>query len=215
MILTQRHIPIETQRLAHSLDDRDITFTDLEDDTSIYPMLVDKGIILAYADAFTYSGKAIIICGPSGIGKTTISKMFEAQGEGLTRILAEDSVTLFHDGFQTPAVYEDDIGSDENPFLVPFLYPEESESFDLDAIIHLTDTHPGRIRVRDAQQSRATSYFLLYPTHTTFDWTRKKVNDALANTPVFEYGKNKGNLDSREMRRAYCDIKDFLDSLLN
>lgn len=131
------------KNFAFSLDNIFLPEMDVNDEGKelngvAYETLLEFGVLIPYADAFSYEGKGVLVVGNTGIGKTALVRGFKQAYAQKVNILAKDSPVIFKPKDEEPVVYRDRIQSPTKPFLVPFTNPQiDIDEFPLKYMVHL------------------------------------------------------------------------------
>lgn len=203
----------EVKEFIESLDQRDFSLEDLESEEDTFIHLFRHGIIHPYGDTFAYDGKAVLICGDSGIGKTHLVEKFKRELGDRVQILAKDDPILYWDGKSNPVTYEDDINSNDYPFFVPFLFPGEAPEFELNSIVHLKADGSRKVRSLDISDREVSGYLIESNNHNRTPELERILTLAMAGVHVFEYGKNQGYHNAADLDLTYRDIVSRIDGI--
>jgi hypothetical protein len=128
--------------------------------------LFSLGVVIPYADAFSYRGNAILLVGQPEIGKTPIAEGFQTNHANNSVVYATDHSMIYKPRRNAkPVVYLDDVNSTEHPFFVPFLFPNEpgmmiTEEVPLRFIFHLKKAQ--NLLIQEGNLAEAVDYMMFY-----------------------------------------------------
>ena len=162
----------ELKNYIDELDRRDVRLEGTggkEIDGAIFERLLSLGVLIPYADAFSFDDKGVLLVGKAGVGKSPIVEKFLQLYGRRAVILAVNNPVVYNPATyrlneQTkPVVYLDDIGSQEIPFFAPFLLdaPEDFQEFQLGYIFNLK---PGSgVKIREGSIESAIDEMVSWP----------------------------------------------------
>ena len=100
--------------------------------------LLGYGVVIPYANAYSFNGTGMLLVGEAGIDKQlSVSRISELYPQRF-QLLAQDNPVIYQSQINTnPVVYLDDIHSEDIPFFVPFIYPNSVAEFPVEYLFHL------------------------------------------------------------------------------
>lgn len=207
-----KQIPPGLTKAAEELDMAGITFQGLREDRRTFFALLGRGVFWPNAAAFAYDGMGVLIHTPYPPEQSKLTNKFKQELPDKVKVLAYNRPTLFYDGNGKPVIYADDVNSSNVPFLVPFLYPGETEEVGLDAIVFLS-VDERHIHTSENPWRGAIGYFITSHGHTPTEKAEKTLEKALSGVKFWGIGTNPDLSYPRILNKVFAELKDALDGL--
>lgn len=100
--------------------------------------LLGYGVVIPFAEAFSFNKKGILLIGEGGIGKTPILIEFKKLHPDITKEITQDSPVIYKkENMLKPILYDYNLDSSDLPFFAPFTNQGSIDEFSLDYILHL------------------------------------------------------------------------------